>query len=101
MIRFLEMIFLIVFLLVKKITEKHDIISYVNIKPRRVLKGHHAKVLCASWSLDKRHLVSSSQDGKVIVWDAFTNTKVNVFHIPTSWLISCAFSPSGKFIACG
>lgn len=28
--------------------------------------------------MDKRHIVSSSQDGKIIVWDAFTTNKVNL-----------------------
>lgn len=41
--------------------ERVEIINYVNIKPRRVLKGHQAKVLCSHWSPDKRHIVSSSQ----------------------------------------
>ena len=33
----------------------------LNVKVRRSLKGHNAKVLCLDWSTDKRHLVSSSQ----------------------------------------
>jgi guanine nucleotide-binding protein subunit beta-5 len=42
------------------------------------LKGHQGKVLALDWSIDKRHMVSSSQDGKVIVWDAFgANKEVN------------------------
>jgi len=28
------------------------------------------------WAQDKRHLVSASQDGKLIVWDAYTTNKV-------------------------
>ena len=49
----------------------------VNMKVRRSLKGHQSKVLCSDWSTDKRHLVSSAQDGQIIVWDAFSFTKVN------------------------
>ena len=49
----------------------------LNIKQRRALKGHQGKVLCLDWSsADKRHIVSSSQDGKMIIWDAFTTNKV-------------------------
>lgn len=44
-----------------QIAERLDIINYMNIKPRRTLKGHQAKVLCSDWSPDKRHIVSSSQ----------------------------------------
>lgn len=39
----------------------------ITIKPRRVLKGHQAKVLCADWSSDKRHIVSSSQVATTIL----------------------------------
>nr|CAD7396838.1 unnamed protein product [Timema cristinae] len=43
------------------VAERLEVINYLNIKPRRVLKGHQAKVLCSDWSPDKRHIVSSSQ----------------------------------------
>ncbi|XP_022243567.1 guanine nucleotide-binding protein subunit beta-2-like [Limulus polyphemus] len=43
------------------VAERLDPLPPLNIKPRRVLKGHQGKVLCSDWSLDKRHIVSSSQ----------------------------------------
>lgn len=43
------------------VADRLEIVTYLNIKPRRVLKGHVAKVLCTNWSPDKRHIVSSSQ----------------------------------------
>lgn len=76
-------------------------ITFINIKPRRVLKGHQAKVLCSDWSPDKRHIVSSSQDGKLIVWDAFTTNKEHAVTMPTTWVMACAYAPSGNIIACG
>ncbi|KAH9421839.1 guanine nucleotide binding protein (G protein), beta 5 [Dermatophagoides pteronyssinus] len=78
-----------------------DQISVMNIKPRRHLKGHIGKVLSCNWSNDNRHLVSSSQDGRVIVWDAFTGTKEHTITTPTTWVMSTAYAPSGNFIACG
>lgn len=56
-----HVIFLINIFLVAQVAERLDIINYMNIKPRRTLKGHQAKVLCSDWSPDKRHIVSSSQ----------------------------------------
>ena len=57
----------------------------LNIKQRRLLKGHQGKVLCLDWSSsDKRHIVSSSQDGKMIIWDAFTTNKVCTLAYPLS-----------------
>lgn len=48
-------------LTVATVAERIENMTGVNIKPRRLLKGHQAKVLCLDWSQDKRHIVSSSQ----------------------------------------
>lgn len=81
--------------------DRLEMITYLNIKPRRVLKGHQAKVLCSDWSPDKRHIVSSSQDGKLIIWDAFTTNKEHAVTMPTTWVMACAYAPSGNLVACG
>ncbi|XP_063225187.1 guanine nucleotide-binding protein subunit beta-5a isoform X1 [Bacillus rossius redtenbacheri] len=83
------------------VSERLEMINYLNIKPRRVLKGHQAKVLCSDWSPDKRHIVSSSQDGKMIIWDAFTTNKEHAVTMPTTWVMACAYAPSGNLVACG
>uniref|UniRef100_A0A1I8HH21 WD_REPEATS_REGION domain-containing protein n=1 Tax=Macrostomum lignano TaxID=282301 RepID=A0A1I8HH21_9PLAT len=81
--------------------QKIEPITQVNIKVRKVLKGHQGKVLCMSWSQDKRHLVSTSHDGKLLVWDAFTTNKEHAISMATTWVMACAYSPSGQFVACG
>ncbi|XP_010770403.1 guanine nucleotide-binding protein subunit beta-5-like [Notothenia coriiceps] len=60
-----------------QVAEKVEVLGALAIKTRRVLKGHGNKVLCMDWCKDKRRIVSSSQDGKVIVWDGFTLNKVS------------------------
>ena len=79
-----------------QVAEALDPIQGLNIKVRRSLKGHNAKVLCLDWCQDKRHLVSSSQDGKLIVWDAFSTNKEHAVTMPTTWVMACAYGPSGK-----
>ena len=61
---------------VHQVAEKVEGLGQFVMKTRRTLKGHGNKVLCMDWCKDKRRIVSSSQDGKVIVWDAFTTNKV-------------------------
>lgn len=61
--------------LVTTVAEKLDSLPPFTTKSRRILKGHQGKVLAIDWSNDKRHMVSTSQDGKLIVWDAFTTNK--------------------------
>lgn len=71
------------------------------MKPRRTLKGHLAKIYAMHWATDKRHLVSASQDGKLIVWDAYTTNKVHAIPLRSSWVMTCAYAPSGNWVACG
>lgn len=71
------------------------------MRPRRALKGHLAKIYAMHWAADRRHLVSASQDGKLIVWDAYTTNKVHAIPLRSSWVMTCAYSPSGNFVACG
>ncbi|PIC51163.1 hypothetical protein B9Z55_001786 [Caenorhabditis nigoni] len=86
---------------IQQAAERLDVMGALGVKQRRILKGHVGKVLCMDWSLDKRHIVSSSQDGKVIVWDGFTTNKEHALTMPTTWVMACAFSPSSQMIACG
>jgi len=70
------------------------------MKIRRNLRGHLAKIYAMHWSEDV-HLVSASQDGKLLVWDALTTNKIHAIPLRSSWVMTCAYSPSGAFVACG
>ena len=48
-----------------------------------------------------RNLVSASQDGKLIVWDSYSTNKVHAIPLRSSWVMTCAYAPSGSFVACG
>ena len=76
-----------------------------NIKNRRVLKGHFAKIYAMHWCDNEgevgKQLVSASQDGKLIVWNAQSTNKVHAIPLRSSWVMTCAFSPTGKKVACG
>ncbi|XP_077988977.1 guanine nucleotide-binding protein subunit beta-5-like [Glandiceps talaboti] len=85
----------------KVVAQRSEMLPQFNMKPRRVLKGHQGKVLAMDWSQDKRHVVSSSQDGKMIVWDAFTTNKEHAVTMPTTWVMACSYAPSGTMVACG
>lgn len=71
------------------------------MKPRRTLKGHLSKIYAMHWSEEKTKLVSGSQDGKLIVWDALTTNKTHAIPLRCSWVMTCAYAPSGNFVACG
>ncbi|XP_075250402.1 guanine nucleotide-binding protein subunit beta-5-like [Convolutriloba macropyga] len=80
---------------------KLEVVTNLNMKVRRLLKGHQGKVLSMDWSTDRRHCVSTSQDGKMLVWDAFTTNKKHAVTMPTTWVMACAYSPSGSLVSCG
>lgn len=71
------------------------------MKQRRILKGHFGKIYAMHWGGDSKHLVSASQDGKLIIWNGFTTNKVHAIPLRSSWVMTCAYSPSGKLVACG
>lgn len=71
------------------------------LRQRRILKGHFGKIYAMHWSEDSRHLVSASQDGKLIIWNAFTTNKVHAIPLRSFWVMTCAYSPSGGLVACG
>ena len=72
------------------------------IKMRRTLKGHFGKVYAMHWASDSQSLVSASQDGKLIIWNAYTTNKTNAIPLRSSWVMTCAFEQSkGNLIACG
>nr|CAB3250033.1 guanine nucleotide-binding protein G(I)/G(S)/G(T) subunit beta-1 [Phallusia mammillata] len=78
-----------------------DVIGRVQMRNRRTLRGHLAKIYAMHWGTDSRHIVSASQDGKLILWDSYTTNKVHAIPLRSSWVMTCAYAPSGSFVACG
>ncbi|PBC29260.1 Guanine nucleotide-binding protein G(I)/G(S)/G(T) subunit beta-1 [Apis cerana cerana] len=76
-------------------------IGRIQMRTRRTLRGHLAKIYAMHWGSDSRNLVSASQDGKLIVWDSYTTNKVHAIPLRSSWVMTCAYAPSGSFVACG
>lgn len=73
-----------------------------SIKLRRTLKGHFGKVYAMHWSGDSDSLLSASQDGKLIVWNAKANVKTNAISLRSSWVMTCAFEQQKQnLVACG
>jgi guanine nucleotide-binding protein G(I)/G(S)/G(T) subunit beta-1 len=82
-------------------TEQGVASQQTQYRQRRILKGHFGKIYALHWSSDSRHLVSASQDGKLIVWNGFTTNKVHAIPLRSSWVMTCSYSPSGNLVACG
>merc|ERR1712080_16331 len=76
-------------------------ITRIQMRTRRILRGHLAKIYAMHWANDSRSLVSASQDGKLIVWDSYTTNKLHAIPLRSSWVMTCAYAQSGKFVACG
>uniref|UniRef100_A0A915DVD1 Uncharacterized protein n=1 Tax=Ditylenchus dipsaci TaxID=166011 RepID=A0A915DVD1_9BILA len=76
-------------------------IEKMQLVNRAVLRGHLSKVYAMHWASDSRNLVSASQDGKLIVWDAHKAFKLFLVPLRSAWVMTCAYAPSGSFVACG
>lgn len=71
-------------------------------KCRRTLQGHYGKVYAMHWAGDTLHLVSASQDGKLIVWNALTTNKIQAIPLRSSWVMTCAYEQQhNRMVACG
>jgi len=73
----------------------------IQMRTRRTLRGHLAKIYAMHWAADSRNLVSASQDGKLIVWDGYTTNKMHAIPLRSSWVMTCAYAPSLNYVACG
>ncbi|KAL7711880.1 Guanine nucleotide-binding protein subunit beta [Entamoeba marina] len=72
-----------------------------HVKFKRGLRGHISKIYAMHWANDSTHLVSASQDGLMLTWDGQTTNKIHCIRIRSSWVMTCAYAPSMKFVACG
>ncbi|XBW35901.1 hypothetical protein QEN19_001476 [Hanseniaspora menglaensis] len=70
-----------------------------NLRYLRTLNGHHNKIADLKWSQDSTTILSASQDGFMILWDASTGLKKNAVLLENQWVLSCAISPNKKLAA--
>lgn len=80
--------------------------STVHFRPHdlvccRTLQGHTGKVYSLDWSRERDRIVSASQDGHLIVWNALTSQKTHAIKLASSWVMTCAFSSNGLAVASG
>ncbi|KAA0707384.1 Guanine nucleotide-binding protein G(I)/G(S)/G(T) subunit beta-1 [Triplophysa tibetana] len=80
-----------------------DSVGRIQMRTRRTLRGHLAKIYAMHWGTDSRLLVSASQDGKLIIWDSYTTNKVMrrssvVFSFILRYLSCCRFLDDGQII---
>jgi len=98
-----------------KVRDVDGIAAYVNQDPQRweriaprkfkchkTLRGHLAKVYALDWGGEAgQNIVSASQDGKLLVWDAVTGNKIFAIPLQNAWVMTCAYSASGSLVAAG
>ena len=70
--------------IVHVVAQKLDAINGLQLKARRVLKGHQVKLLSIDWSGDKRHIASTSQVSSF--WLTFHSFLSYFFVIPRKTL---------------
>ena len=74
----------------------------ISLKPRRILKGHFGKIYACQWASDNVHILSASQDGKLIYWNGITQNKVSSIPLRNSWVMCCSLEQSdNRLSACG
>ncbi|AET41595.1 G protein subunit beta Ecym_8317 [Eremothecium cymbalariae DBVPG len=74
-------------------------VGSVNLKPITSLKGHNNKITDFRWSSDSKRVLSASQDGYMLLWDAATGLKRNAIPLNSQWVLTCALCPNGNLSA--
>jgi guanine nucleotide-binding protein G(I)/G(S)/G(T) subunit beta-1 len=83
-------------------TQRSTPVMECKMSIKRTLRGHFGKIYAMQWSPAAAHnLVSASQDGKLIIWNAYTSNKLFAIPLRSSWVMTCAYSQSGSLVACG
>jgi len=73
----------------------------LKLQEKRVLNGHYGKIYGMQWSKQRYDIVSASQDGQLIIWDAFKAKKRESILLTSSWVMTCSWSPTGLLVASG
>jgi len=68
---------------------------------RRRLVGHFGKLYALHWGNNSIDIVSASQDGKLLVWNVQTTNKRVAIPLRSAWVMTCAYSPEGTYVASG
>ena len=80
----------------------HRIRAPPQVKQRRILKGHFGKITAIHWGSDSRHLVSASQDGNILYWNAVSSNKLKSIALKSSYVMSVGLEQTqGNLVACG
>lgn len=73
-----------------------------NFQTKRSLTGHFGKVYALDWSSEPNMVLSASQDGKLIIWNALTQLKKAAITLTIPWVMTCAYEKEhNRFVACG
>ena len=67
----------------------------VEATQKMILNGHRASVLSATFSTDSSSIVTTSEDGTAIVWDATSGNQLYTLTGHTAAVTAAAFSPAG------
>lgn len=65
------------------------------------LRGHRGKILGMHWCANLEEILLCSQDGFMVVWNAATGHKKHAVPLDLPWVLCCASSALGQFVASG
>jgi len=68
---------------------------------RNRMAGHFGKIYALHWGSNNCDIVSASQDGKLLVWNAQTCNKKIAIPLRSAWVMTCAYSPDLTYVASG
>ncbi|KTF92820.1 hypothetical protein cypCar_00018666 [Cyprinus carpio] len=80
-----------------QITAGLDSVGRIQMRTRRTLRGHLAKIYAMHWATDSS---AFSKMATQHLGQLHTN-KIHAIPLRSSWVMTCAYAPSGNYVACG
>ncbi|XP_015685761.1 guanine nucleotide-binding protein subunit beta-4-like, partial [Protobothrops mucrosquamatus] len=82
-----------------QITTSLDSVGRIQMRTRRTLRGHLAKIYAMHWGSDSRFRTTHG----AFFFFSFPILLLKMHAIPlrSSWVMTCAYAPSGNYVACG
>lgn len=88
-------------LTVPTVAKNVDPLRSVPIRRRRTLKMPSGKVEDIAWDASGKNIMSASQDGHLIIWNAQNGHKVQAVSLQVLWVTACSYAPRAPVVASG
>lgn len=73
---------------------------HLKLRKRRTMDTASGKLSSIAWASDSKHMLTCSQSGKCLYWNAYMGTRESLFDTG-SWPLACGIAPNARVLGVG